>query len=201
MKNTTTDTSEAEKAKAEKVLLTSPAGALGIIYDATTDSVMLATESEFLDEVRDAASKNTQREFTEASLSATADAMGDSDHFLLRTVDPPIFDKITMGQIAQAKWEESPMSSSDTKSSAALTIRQLMPDTQATSKTKRELGDINEAEEILGEHFSKRTKMNTEFTAVSEINNLAFLLSTMANVLMIMRMYHQFETPRALPPF
>ena len=46
------------------------------------------------------------------------------------------------------------MSLFDPKISSTLTIRQLMPDTHATSnKAKRELGDINKAEEILSKKF------------------------------------------------
>ncbi len=45
----------------------------------------------------------------------------------------------------------------------------------------------------MDEHASKRTKMNTAFATSGEITNIGFLLSTQANILLILTLYFAFS--------
>ena len=185
----------AQTEKEQKILSLT---AFGVIYNPAAKTVTAPTISDHIDGIFNMSTKRGQRDTTDANLELLGEIFGDSDHFLLRSVDQPSYDTITLAHISQGKFANQMVDSLEAKVSNGFTVPQLMPDTQATSKVKKEKDNINDAEDALGEHASKRTKLDTSFTAVNELTNMGFLLGTEANILVLLALYYTFDVMNAV---
>ena len=187
-------------AQSEKDAQANRLAALGATYEPTSGKISLPTVSTFFPSIRDATSKAAQREAITDTITSISETFNDSEHFLIRSADPPIFDRITLAHIGKGKWSSTTVDTLEAKSSVGLTIPQLMPDTNSTANQKRENEGAIEAEADLDEHASKRTKMDTTFTTAGEITNIGFLLSTQANILLILTLYFAFSVTGGSAP-
>ncbi len=178
--------------------------AFGIRYNEETDKLVLPEFSQFYGAVKDATSKTAQRDLTESSLQSIEATMSDSTHYAARSVDPSKPDTITLAHIGQCKWSSDPNQSLEAGSSGkGVVLTMLLPDSLATAKTKADKQDEHDAEEAVGEHASKRTKIDTSFTTITELNSSSTLVSTFANGLMLSYFYYKFDldNPSEMPSF
>ena len=75
----------------------------------------------------------------------------------------------------------------------------LLPDTAATAKTKSESQGQYEAEEAIGEFESKRTKLDTSFTAATEITSTGVAITGMANFVVASHLYYRVDLTSTTP--
>ena len=61
-----------------------------------------------------------------------------------------------------------------------------------TEKTKSLQADKTEAENVMREHASKRTKLSMMFTAIQELRDMQNLIGTIANMLVLLQFYFEF---------
>lgn len=156
--------------------------ALGAFYDPTSGKLAFPILSDFIPEVRDISGKGSQRDAAEATLASIEEMMGDSKHFLLRSVDMPKFEKLALAYISQGKLSRDMIDSLDITNVRGMIVSMLFPDSGATAKSKAEHEGQTENEEAVGEHASNRTKISTSYTAVSELTTVNFVVSTLANI-------------------
>ena len=199
-KSTSDDEDDKAAAQSEKVAQANRLSALGATYDPTSNNISLPTASTFFPSIRDATSKAAQREAITDTITSISETFNDSEHFLVRSADPPIFDRTTLAHIGKGKWSATTVDSLDADRALGLTIPQLMPDTNSTATAKKENEGIIEAEADLDEHASKRTKIGTTFTTAGEIANIGFLLSTQANILLVLTLYFAFTVTGGSAP-
>ncbi len=68
-----------------------------------------------------------------------------------------------------------------------------MPDSVTTAESKAKSAGKSEAENVLGEHESRKTKLPTTFTSTQELSDLATLLSTLGNLMVLFHFYYKFQ--------
>ena len=167
--------------------------AFGIRYDEENNTLILPEFSQFYGAVKDATTKTAQRDLTESSLQNIEASMSDSTHYAARAVDPSKPDTITLAHIGQCKWSSDPSQSLEASSGGkGVVLSMLLPDSLATAKAKADKQDEYDAEEAVGEHASKRTKIDTTYTTITELNSASTLVSTFANGLMLSYFYFTF---------
>ena len=67
-----------------------------------------------------------------------------------------------------------------------------MPDSVTTAKSKARSADKSEAENVLSEHEYQKTKLSTMFTSTQELNDMASLLYTLENLMILFLFYFNF---------
>ena len=174
--------------------------AFGAIYDPVTGQVSSPELSDFMEGVLDAgSSKGAQRDAAISTLSSIEETVADSDHFLLRSVDLPTFDNITASFFAQALFCKDAQYALESSRANGLVPQMLLPDTAATAKTKSESLGHYEAEEAIGEFESKRTKLDTSFTAATEITSTGVAITGMANFVVSSHLYYRVDLTSTTP--
>lgn len=186
-------------APTESDLVHARALALGATYDRSTGKVTMPTLSDFMPQVLNSSTKQAQRESTENALSSIDDQLGDSPHFLLRSIDLPDIEKIGLAHIASCKWSKDNIATLKIDTAPGVVLVILMPDTKSTAKLKSDAKGAAEAEDALGEHASKRTKLATTFTSVSELTTVNSLVSTLGNTVLVGRFYWNFTLEQTTP--
>ena len=169
------------------------AQAFGMRYNPEKDEVSPLELAEFFETVIKTTSKNTQREFTQSSIHSIEEEMGENTDFLMRSVDVPKMEKIVLANASTCKWDTNLLKSLDQTDSNGLMLNMLMADSVAAAKTKAEKGNLAEAEELLGEHHSKRSKLDEKFTPGGELHNVNGLIAMLANLLCLTYFWFKFN--------
>ena len=177
----------------EKAQYNAKIQALGAIFDAATGKVTLPELSQFVESVRDHTSKTTQREETSKALTSIEDAVSDQDHYLARSVDMPKLDKVSAAFVAQGIFSDETIQSLEINSGVGVVLPMFMPDSVTTAESKAKSAGKSEAENVLGEHESRKTKLSTTFTSTQELSDLATLLSTLGNLMVLFHFYYKFR--------
>ena len=167
--------------------------AFGASYDERTKTVSTPVLSKFIEDIFSTTNKTKQQKKVTRTLSSIEDSLADGIHFLGRAAELPQFDPVTASYIAQALFSENTVESLDVNSSDGLVLPMLMPDSTATATAKADQAQQNVAEDALGEHASKRSKQATTFTSVNELQGTHTLMSTLANVIILLLLYFEFE--------
>ena len=97
------------------------------------------------------------------------DMLSDQDHYLGHTSDLPNSDKMTQAFIATATFSKELIRSLLIDANDGAVVPMLMPSSAATAAEKAEAALSNNAEEVLGEHQSQKSKITTTFTSVNEL--------------------------------
>ena len=105
----------------------------------------------------------------------------------------PKIEKITAAYIAQGQFSDEAIKSLDMTTSRGVVVPALMPDSATTAAAKSEQEYLNIAEEAMGEHDTKRTKLQTSFTTVSELVGINSLLGLLGNLLVLFLLYYKFD--------
>ena len=175
-------------------------GAYGAIYDPETKTVVLSEHSIFVPSMRDATSKTVAQQAAVSSLLSIEDSIAETSHYLARACDMPKIEKITSAYISQALFSDEPIKSLNMTTSRGVVVPAFMPDSATTSAAKSEQEHLNIAEEAMGEHDTKRTKLQTSFTTVSELIGINSLLGLMGNILVYLLLYFKFDLEGAASP-
>ena len=169
------------------------AKAWGATFDPVSGQISLPMLSKFITCIRDAPTKAQQRANVQSTIASIRTTVSTSRDFLLRLVEFPKLDKITLAFISDALFSSEPISTLNLEHANGIIIPMLMPDSSATAKAKADLADQNDAETALGEHASKKTKLSTKFTSVNELRSINVLLGTIANTIVLAMLYFHFE--------
>ena len=167
--------------------------AIGAIYDPVTRKVVLPLLSEFFGPICALSSKKDQRETVQHTLLSIEDHLAESNHYLCRHIDFPTMSNVGLGFLAQAQWLPDSIESLEMNTSNGFILNMIMPDTHAMAKAKAEAIDANVAEEALGEHHSKKSKMDTTFTSITELGGISTLLTSLGNALEVCRLFWRFD--------
>ena len=168
-------------------------GAFGAVYDPKTKTVVLSEHSIFVPSMRDATSKTAAQQAAVSSMLSIEDSIADTSHYLARLCDMPKIEKITAAYIAQGQFSDEAIKSLDMTTSRGVVVPALMPDSATTAAAKSEQEHLNIAEEAMGEHDTKRTKLQTSFTTVSELVGINSLLGLLGNLLVLFLLYYNFD--------
>jgi len=166
--------------------------ALGMRYDKENRTVAVPELSEFLDMIGNS-TKQSQREAVWSTMETIQSSLSTNRHFLYRNIDFPDMSKLGLSYLGQGTWSSDPIESLNMTTSNGFVINMILPDTPAMMKTKAETEDVNAAEDALHEHHSKKSKIDTSFSSLSEISNLSHLLSAMANSVGIYHLYFKMD--------
>ena len=166
-------------------------------YDPTTHKVTAHVPTMFAPLIRDAGSKENKRNAVHSSLESIQETLSQEENFLYRQIDLPVLSKLPLSYLGQATFSYETVESLDVTTSVGFLGVMMFPDTPAMAKIKADTADINVAEEALGEHENKKTKMDTSFTTISEITGLSSLLAWTANDIALFRMYATFDLTQA----
>ena len=166
-------------------------------YDPATHKLTEHIPTMFAPLIRDAGSKENQRNAVQSSLESIQETLSEGENFLYRQIDLPVLSKLPLSYLGQARFSYETVESLDVTTSVGFLGVMMFPDTPAMAKMKADTADINVAEEALGEHENKKTKMATSFTTISEITGLPSLLAWTANAIALFRMYASFDLTQA----
>ena len=167
--------------------------AFGAVFDPASGTVDKPTLSDFVPTMRDQSSKVNRRENAVSAMSSIEDTLADGDHYLGRQTDLPKFDNVTAAFIGNATFSKDPVKTLGINASDGVTLPMLMPDSASTAAEKADAAFMNHAEDALGEHESRKSKLATTFTSVNELVGMPSLLGTMANVMIWMLLYYKFD--------
>ena len=173
-------------------ILNSRISALGMHYDPEKRTATLPILSEFLDLIGNT-TKQSQREAVWSTMETIQGTLSKNEHFLYRNIDFPEMSKLGLSYLGQGTWSSDPIENLDMTTSNGFVINMILPDSPAMMKSKAEAEDVNAAEDALNEHHSKKSKIDTSFSSLSEISNLSHLLSAMANSVGIFHLYFKMD--------
>ena len=100
-KSSSDDEDDKGAAQSEKEAQANRLAALGATYEPMNGKITLPTASTFFPSIRDATSKTAQQEAITDTITSILETFNDSEHFLVRSADPPIFDRITLAHIGK----------------------------------------------------------------------------------------------------
>jgi hypothetical protein len=164
-------------------------------YNSATEKLTLPKLSKFIGPIRDSKSSTVRHKLTVSTIKSLVNTLADEGHHLCRQVDFPKLDKVTSAFISEANLSDEAIHSLEMNTSAngGVVIPMLMPDSASTAKTKIEQNGQVAAEAAMDEHASKRTKLSTTFTSVSDLRVTNALLGTFANIIVIALLYANFD--------
>lgn len=167
--------------------------AYGAVYDHETKRVTVPHLNSLFMAVNEMKKKANQREKTASTLNSLQATLAKGTHYVARMVDLPKMDVITLGFISQGRVStEPPEMLTDTQANG-FNLLQLLPDSASAAKAKKVKESTANKEEVLDEHFSKRTKLNTEYCTVSELNGMSFLQAGLGNLTAVNLFYFNFD--------
>ena len=111
----------------------------------------------------------------------------------MRSVDIPKMEKIVLANLGICKCDTNLLQSIDQADEEGIMINMMIADSDAVARSKSERGNLAEAEEILGEHHSKRAKLDNTFTAGGELHNVNGLITILSNILCLCNFWFKFE--------
>jgi hypothetical protein len=173
--------------------------ALGMNFDPKSRKLTYPTLSKFIPMIRDASSRQAQRDAVLSTFESIEDMLTKSTHFLYRNLEFPQLEKVSASYLGQCTWSPDPIDSLDITQASGFVLNMALPDTLATSKAKAEAAGIDVAEDALGEHYSKKTKLDTGFATITELAGLHTLLTTMANDVCVFHLYFDFKLDSTTP--
>ena len=166
--------------------------ALGMRYDKEKRTATVPELSEFLDMIGNS-TKQSQRDAVRSTMETIQASLSTEHHFLYRNIDFPDMSKLGLSYLGQGTWSSDPIETLNMTTSNGFVVDMILPDTPAMMKTKAETEDVNAAEDALHEHHSKKSKIDTSFSSLSEISNLSHLLSATANSVGIYHLYFKMD--------
>lgn len=167
--------------------------AFGMRYDPESDELTPPVTSEFFNTVSKTSKGWAQRDITQSSLTSIEEQMGESEHFLLRSVDMPKMEKLVLANISHCKWDQEQLSSMDQAIGKGIMVNMMLADSASTARVKAEKGNRAEVEEILMEHHSKRAELDKTFTPAGELHSANGLITLLANLLCVNFFWFSFD--------
>ena len=168
--------------------------AWGATLDKSTGKISFPKLSRFIPQIRDASTKATQQKLTISTIKTIERTVAKSRDFMFRSVDVPRLEKVVAAFIGNAMFSDENISSLEIDSSeGGWIVPMFLPDSASTAKAKSANAGKSEAEEALDEHASKRTKLSTTFSSVSELRTTNALLATFANIVVLALFYCHFD--------
>ena len=173
--------------------------ALGMTFDNSSGNLTLPVANDLFAMIRSAGSIQSMRDAVRSTFGTLEDQLSQSSHFLYRLLEFPDLSKIGSSYLAQCIWSADSIESLDLTTSNGFISNMIMPDNAAISKAKADAADIDVAEEAMGEHYSKKSKLDTSFKSIQEITGINVFLATMANMLLTLHMYYTFVLVSSTP--
>lgn len=173
--------------------------ALGMHYDPATGKLTKPVISEYYEAIMNMTSKKDQRDAVNQTLESVEDSLAQSSNFLYRAMDLPKMSNIGASYLGQGLMASDPVTSLDINTSTGFVLNMVMPDTQAMAKEKAEAADLNYAEEAIGEHHSKKAKLDTTFQSIKEIGGLNSFLAIIANGMGVQHLLFKFDVESTAP--
>ena len=173
--------------------------AFGIHYDPATGKLTPPEITDFYGAIMEMNSKKDQRDSVKNTLESVEDSLTQSSNFLYRAMDCPQLSNIASSFLGQGLMSSDPVTSLDINTSNGFVLNMIMPDTAAMAKEKAEAADLNYAEEAMGEHHSKKSKLDTTFTSIKEIGGLNSFLTIMANGMGVEHLLYKFDVESTAP--
>ena len=100
-------------------------------------------------------------------------------------MEMPAYNKISLSYLGLGIWYTDLVESLKMTISSGFEVNMSLPDNQVTAKVKVQSAGMNIAEEALGEHHSKNSRLDTNVTIAAELSglNLNSVLSTLVNLI------------------
>ena len=130
---------------------------------------------------------STQKEMNlalQAGLNQTERTFQESNHFLCRSVLPPVLQTASIGFMASGVYHDKPLQTLVQKTVTGISLLMMVPDDATSRATKGDISSKAAAEDAVGEFAEKRTKISTEFTPADNMEEVDNLLSTFSNDMM-----------------
>ena len=128
-----------------------------------------------------------------------------SKHYLVRAVHMPQLQNPVCGFLSNGLWHGKTIKSLSEKDFEGFALTMLLPDTKATAAKKKNSSKSKSiAEDALGECDEKRTKINTEYDPVEQVNSQKELDKLLANLISICATkvtfdYNKMENKKEVP--